>query len=357
VGLDRVSYAKSEDTRSKISRVVRQADTAVQQTGGVRDQSGLYAERMKKQFKHFQYREIIPQLQEIVLSALPGAKTNPADRELYEAFDRGDVARVMQVKRPERKQLFVSTLAIYYSDDLDKAQFEQTATMRKDAMMRDGEMMDEGYDDEMMAQFEQIYGKDYVAQMMGTAAGAGVEKVPGFVVMIEGYSPYRDVGALLDPPNVRDDPSRWGLVTRLDNLKQFLNLDVNAPFELFTRSADHFKIETGPVDLDLDTLPMGVGTAKFIPSAAALAAARENPYGGMGMGTMDGTLILVDPVTQETISAEPVLDQYGKPRMDPLGRPVKQVRDNWFKLQFKLEWKEAPETPAGVGGGTGRGRR
>jgi len=359
VGLDRVSYAKSEDTRSKISRVVRQADTAVQKTGGVKTQTGGFDEKMKKQFAHFRYREIVPELQQIILSALPNAQTNPKDRGLYEAFEQGNVAQVMQVQRPERKQLFVSTMAIYYSDDLDKAQFEQTATMRKDAMMRDSEMMEEGYDDEMMAQFEQIYGKDYVAQMMGSTATAAT-KTSGFVVVIEGYSPYKDVAALLDPPNVKDDPSRWGLVTRLENLKEFLHLDVNAPFEIYGRlladAASHYKIETGPVDLDSDTVPLGVGQTKFIPSATALAAAKENPYGGMGLGAMDGTLTLIDPVTQETISAESVLDQYGKPRLDPLGRPVKQYRDHWFKLSFKLKWNDAPPTPAGVGGGSKRGR-
>jgi len=226
-------------------------------------------------------------------------------------------------------------------------------------MMRDSEMMEEGYDDEMMAQFEQIYGKDYVAQMMGSTATAAT-KTPGFVVVIEGYSPYKDVAALLDPPNVKDDPSRWGLVTRLENLKEFLHLDVNAPFEIYGRlladAASHYKIETGPVDLDSDTVPLGVGQTKFIPSATALAAAKENPYGGMGLGAMDGTLTLIDPVTQETISAESVLDQYGKPRLDPLGRPVKQYRDHWFKLSFKLKWNDAPPTPAGVGGGSKRGR-
>ena len=28
---------------------------------------------------------------------------------------------------------------------------------------------------------------------------------------------------------------------------------------------------------------------------------------------------------------------------------MKENRDYWFKLQFKLKWKGAPETPEGVG--------
>ncbi|MEN6335098.1 MAG: hypothetical protein ABFE01_12610, partial [Phycisphaerales bacterium] len=67
-----------------------------------------------------------------------------------------------------------------------------------------------------------------------------------------------------------------------------------------------------------------------------------------GAGMQDGTWTLIDPVTQETISSDPVLDAYGKPKVDSLNKPVKVNRDYWFKLQFKLKWTGAPETPKGV---------
>ncbi len=202
-----------------------------------------------------------------------------------------------------------------------------------------------------MQELEEIYGKEYALMLGGGTTEA--EKAPGFVIVVEGYSPYKEIGALLDPPNVKDDPSRWGLVTRLENLKQFLNLDVNSPFEVYSKNPPHFKIETGPVDVDSESLPMGVGSWKFIPSAAAVAAAAANPM-GMTTESMDGTWILIDPVTKETISAEAVLDQYGKPKLDFLYKPIKQNRDYWFKLQVKLKWKEAPATPEGVGMTKGR---
>jgi type IV pilus assembly protein PilM len=183
---------------------------------------------------------------------------------------------------------------------------------------------------------------------MGLDTATAAEKIAGFVVMIEGYSPYKNIGALLDPPNVKGDPSQWGLVTRLQNLKQYLNLDVNAPFKLALRGSDHFQLETGPVDVDSESLPRGVGAWKFIPSAAALAAAAANPYETAMGGTQDGTWTLIDPVTKETISAETVLDAYGKPRLDALGKPVKNTRDYWFKLRFKVDWVDAPATPTGV---------
>ncbi len=355
VGLDRVSYARSEDTRVKTNRIVKKAEDITVKTGNIADQTGLFDERMKKQFEYFKHREIVPQLYELILSALPNAKNNPKDAALYHAFDQGDIAQVTQIPRPERKQLFLTTLSMYYADDLAAAEFRQSATMRKDALMQ--EQLDgaggPGYSDEMMKQYEQAYGKDY-KKLLGMEGGS-TEKIPGFVVVMEGYSPYRRIGDLLDPPNVKkDDQTQWGLVTRLLNLAEFMGKkDPNdVPFDLsaLKKYAQDFKLETGPVDVDAESLPMGVGSWKFTPSAAALEAAKNNPYGGMTMeGNQDGTWSLIDPVTKETISAEPDLDAFGKPRVDPLGRPVKQTRDYWFKLQFKIKWNHAPQTPEGVG--------
>jgi type IV pilus assembly protein PilM len=359
VGLDHASYARGEDIRAKSNRVVSKAAIFTEKSGSMADQGAGFDERMKKQFSYFQYREVIPQLSGIILSVLPNAKTNPKDRGFYEAFDRGDLAKVTQVPRPERKQVFLATTSIYYSDDLSKAQFKATASMRKDSLMQEQTEGEGGYSDEMMARYEEVYGKDNVAAMLGLgAAGGAAEKESGFVVMLEGYSPYKNIGALLDPPNVKGDPSQWGLITRLDNLKQFLNLDLNdAPFTIYKKNdAAHFKIETGPVDVDAESLPMGVGAWKFTPSAAALAAAAANPVGydqGMG-GFQDGTWTLIDPVTRETINSDTVLDAYGKPKVDALNKPVKAPRDSWFKLQFKLKWNGAPATPTGVADKSGR---
>jgi hypothetical protein len=342
VGLDRISYAKSESTRSMVRSVVREATTAIEKTRGVGDQETQFQDRMRKQFEQFQYREVVPELYEIIISALPNAKTNAAQAALYQAFERGDVEQVMQVPRAERKQLFLTHVSLYYADDLATAQFGKTAMMRKDAMMRMAESEEMGeYEDQMMAEMEEIYGREYMEQFGMYMGGSQQEqKDPGFVVTVVGYSPYKDVGALLDPPNVKSNPSRWGFLTRLENLKQFLNLDVNSPFELYTREADHFRLERGPVDLDLD-VPMGVGVMEIIPDKTQPTTPVTDSY-MMGSGFASGTPILVDPMTRETISAEPVTDQYGNPRLDPLGKPMKKAHDQWFTLEFKLLWKNAP---------------
>jgi type IV pilus assembly protein PilM len=354
VVLDKINYTRNTSTRDQINRVIGQARAVTTKAGGIETQERDFQDRMKKDFEWFRYRDIIPELHEIIISALPNAKTNPEQKELFEAFARGDVAKVKQVSRPERKQLFLTTIAIYYTDDLEKAQFRQSASMRRDALMRDAQMEEgEGYDDEMMRQMAEIYGADYMQQMMG-GAGAQAQKTAGFVISIEGYSPYKDIGALLDPPDVRGNPAKWGFVTRLENLKQFQHLDVNSPFEVFDKGGTHFILTKGPADPDMD-IPTGVGEWFFVPKPPVPGTTPTvNTYGmGMSTGPQDGTWTLIDPMTKETISAEPVPDAYGNTAYDNTGKPLKKVHDYWFRLQFKMKWKDAPKTGASSGMGMG----
>ncbi len=203
--------------------------------------------------------------------------------------------------------------------------------------MRDGQMemgMDEGYA-EMMAQLAEIYGDRYSTGMESTEE----EKEPGFVISVVGYSPYENLMALLDPPNVEKKPEQWGLVTRLNYIDAFV--DANSPFELYSQDANHFAIEKGFVDLAED-IPIGIGAAETIPDEAD--GGRGATSVAMG-GYNQGIEILVDPVTRERIDAEPVLDARGKPKVNALNKPVLTVRDSWFTLDFKLKWEHAPEIP------------
>jgi type IV pilus assembly protein PilM len=351
VVFDDVSYKSSskEAIRGQSKRVATEAKTAVEKIGGIEKQEADFKDRMKKGFEWFRYRDIVPQLHELLNAALPNAKSNPEQKELYEAFARGDVAKVKETPRAERKQLFLTTVSIYFADDLAKAQFRTSAKMRRDAMMRDASNEEEAaYDDDYAKNMELYYGPGYAQQ----AGGAAQQKDAGFVVTVEGYSPYRNIGVLLDPPNVKANRSLWGFVTRLDNLKQFLNLDVNSPLEIYTKDAQHFTLETGPADPDRDDLPMGVGEWKFIPEPPAPGAPPVPATAGYGYGAAqpNGTWILIDPMTQETISAETMKDQLGNPALDAMGKPKKIVHDYWFKLQFKVYWKDAPKMPAPAAG-------
>jgi len=342
VGLDRIAYARADAARDTVQRIVNQAKKTQEIENDFRSQESELQEKIKKQFQLFNFRETVPQLYELMLSAMPNAKNNPEQRDLYAAYAQGDVARVKAIPRDRRKQIFVTNVSIFFSDDLATAQFGQTAMMRKDAMMRDNQMgtgMEEGYDD-MMSQLAEIYGDRYMANMgMGTEEE---EKEPGFVVSVVGFTPYRDLMALLDPTGVESRRELWGFVTRLDHIDEFV--DANSPFELYSKDVDHFRLEKGYVDLDTD-FPLGIGESEFLPEESGGRQAVTRTATMMMMGGNRGLEILVDPVTRERIDAEPQEDIYGNAKKDALGEKVLTVRDSWFTLDFKLKWEHAPEIP------------
>ncbi len=335
-GLDKISYAKNSQIRQRVGGIIRSADEANNKLNTEKQKASSYEATIKKQFKLFKYREAIPLLHEMILSALPNAKSNPEQRELYEAFARGDVETLMQTPRKQRKQLFVTNMSIFYSDDLENAQFGSTAMMRKRGMGAEGADLDE-YELELMMREQQIYGVGASRYgLMSTTAGQEEEKDAGFVVTLAGYSPYpyKDVGELLDPIGVEGQPDRWGFITRLMHLDDIA--DGNSPFELYKKAdADHFKLEKGPVAWDAD-MPAGTGVPDVIPDE------RTGALGGGGSSVSGGTQILIDPMTSEIISTVPVLDEYGEPKLDRKNTQIQQVNDSWFILNLKFVWKNAP---------------
>ncbi len=334
-------------TRMQIQRVVNDGKKVSEQAGGAEKREGDFKERMKKDFEWFRYRDAVPQLHELIVSALPNARTNPDQRELYEAFARGDVAKIKQIPRADRKQVFLTTISIFYSDDLEKAQFKVSAMARRESLMSTLETeQGDAYGDDEMAR--QQYESLYPGSMDGLPGTAAPTKKSGFVITLEGYSPYKKIGDLLDPPNVKMDTKSWGLMTRLENLKQFLGLvDVNSPYEILSKEKPQYILEFAPVDLDVDTgVPNGVGEWLFVPEAPKPGVTNTTP-GAYGYSSyqQNGTFTLIDPMTREPIFAE-VKNQDGRPIYDSTGKPVKTARDYWFKVQFKLVWKDAPKSAA-----------
>jgi hypothetical protein len=321
----------------KAQRVVAQAQEIIQGKDNIGQKETTIQDQARKEFELFENRDVLAKLHELLISALPNAKNNPDQKSLYEAFAAGDVAKVMVTPRNKRKQLFVTHMAIYYSDNLASAQFGKTALTRRDQAQ--GMMGEEGsmYDQEMMAELESIYGAEYMKQMMGSQGQQAVKET-GFVVTVVGYSPYERYENLLDPMNVENDRSKWGFVTRIEHLDKFLGLDPNtAPFELYSRQADHFKMEKWLVDPSIE-MPAGVGEVQYVEDPANPQAKTQGVMMGYG-GMRTGKPILIDPMTRENIGAETILDQYGHPKLDPTGRPMLKERDHWFTLQFKLLWK------------------
>ena len=214
------------------------------------------------------------------------------------------------------------------------------------------------------------------------------EEKSGFVVMIEGYSPYKDIAALLDPHSVGDDQSKWGVVTRLVNISK---IKKGCPFELFKKDdIKHFVLEKGPVDLRSGKTPAGVGVEKEIERVPreldrtpGIGGSMEM-YGRTSVNTnmlqrdyMYVEQVLIDPmtgeemskvfdiVTQEDINNDPSLSdkELGKIKRDEFNEPQFIDRDYWFRISAKFLWKGAPPLPQGplmyddsYGMGMGMGR-
>jgi type IV pilus assembly protein PilM len=333
-GLDRINYARNSQVRREISSIVNAAQQANNELEEQKRKNQESQDMIKKRFEPFKYRQIVPLLNEIILSSLPNAKNNTEQKELYEAFAKNDVETVLRTHRKERKQLFLTSMSIYFSDDLESAQFGATAMMRRSGMDLSQRGMGEGIDDYMMPPEMMREGfSDRFTPYGLEGQVAAPEKKAGFVVTIVGYSPYKYLGELLDPAGVDNQPDKWGFVTRLMYLDYVV--DGNTLFELLDKGkAEHFRLDKGPVDLSVE-LPPGIGILDFKPDIAG-----QTTPGGLGPDTAGQ--VLIDPMTKEVISKVADLDQYGKAKLDSRGRPNYLINDNWFVLNFKIVWRGSP---------------
>jgi hypothetical protein len=178
----------------------------------------------------------------------------------------------------------------------------------------------------------------------------------GFVVVIEGYCPYKKIGDLLDPAGVGNNQDKWGIKTRLMNLNKFYTGDGNCPFELFEKNKiEHFKIETGVVDLDnKQTMPTNIGVLEDIiripEEEAAVQDTRSSRSSRASAADSSDRVptetVLLDPLTKEEISKTFDLDDKGRKRFDAFGKPMFIERDMWFRIKFKLSWKNCPASTA-----------
>lgn len=206
-----------------------------------------------------------------------------------------------------------------------------------------GEEEYDEYDEEYEMMMEEMMGMEGVGPISEYALGFGlgaeemVEKKSGFVVTIVGYSPYENIGELLDPAGVEDRPDKWGLITRLLHLDDIV--DGNSPFELYERASDeHFRLDKGPVDLAVE-MPAGIGVIDVISEGVGATQPGAPPTSAAGRQ------VLIDPMTKELISKVPELDEYGQAKLDRKGRPIYEINDHWFVLNVKFVWRDAPSLP------------
>ena len=347
-GLDKMNYTKNAQVRQKIAMAIKNVDDAKVKYETEKSQGTEFDATIDKEFEPFEYREIIPLLHEIIISALPNEQNNPEQAELYKAFAAGDVKTIKEIPRKERKQVFITGMTIYFTNDLAGAKFGGADIFRKERGNESGGMEDGGMDEyayAMMMEAEMGMSRGmYDYGPMGPMAGAGAakEKNAGFVAQVLCYSPYgrsvTELGALIDPHSVENQQDKWGFITRLQHLDDMVE-DANSPFELYKKEdPEQFNLEIKEVDLDGE-MPEGIGIWEELIDETTQTRA------GSRSGAVTRNWILIDPMTRETINKESMLDEDGKPRLYR-GQPVSQVNDHWFVLNAKFLWKDAPEPPA-----------
>jgi len=334
--LDRINYANNSRVRQKVNNVINAARQAGDKLKAQESRSLQSEAIIEKEFKSFDYRNVVPLLHQTIISVLPNEKNNPEQKELYRAFADGDIETVLEIPRKERKQIFITGMSVYFAGDIASAQFGATDLMKRGGgsrMARAG-AGPPGYVPPGM--MDRVVEPKYSRKVYSSKSKRGdsakeekeVEGGPGFVVTITGYSPYKDIGELMDPAGVEGDPNKWGVITRLLHLDDIV--DGRNPFELYRKTEiEHFKLETGEVDLEAE-MPAGIGLEDI---GFEKAAERE-----------DGDeRVLIDPMTKEIISKVAKLDEDGRKKIDRSGKVVYKANDHWFKLDVKFIWKDAPK--------------
>jgi type IV pilus assembly protein PilM len=393
---DSTQYNANATARQEVATILGRAGEVITKMDDITSKSQPLAAQIQKQFDLFKYREMIPLLNEQLVFCLPNEQNMPDQKALFEAFNKGDIQAVMNIPRDQRKQVFVTRVMIEYSPDLEKAAFPDPA--KSAASFEMGGMMG-------------MYGGPAVPMtppismdgMMGefqTAATPAETPLAGFTVLIEGYTPYQKVNELLDPAGAANDPTQWGIVTRLENLGKIIKA---TPFELYKKNdTTHFKVESDLViasqttSATLAKQPSGIGV---VVDKRRVPEAGETPQNQPGMGMMrmgmEGGFgaqqdritnepVLTDPMTNEEMSKTYDLitqqdlesnsqwseKDIGRKEYDSYGKEKYIVRDTWFRIQAKFVWKGAPAVqvpgsgmspgmpggyPAPGGGGGGQG--
>ena len=149
-----------------------------------------------------------------------------AEKDLYKAFDNADVEAILEIPRKERKQLFVTSVSIKFTEDVKSAEFAGGPL---------GGIKD-------MAKTKKSLTGAETAEEDDTQGGRG------FLVTMSGYSPYKNIGELMDPVGVEEDPNKWGVVTRLLHLDSIT--DENSLFKLYKKTCKDIEAMMGKKDTE-----------------------------------------------------------------------------------------------------------
>ena len=282
---DRSSYAGNKKIRDATQEQINAAQQAMKMYTEQVGRGSVYEGTMQKQWDLLKYRQVIPQLIENIIACLPNEKNNPSQAAVYEAFRKADVTTLMLTPRKQREIIFITGISVSFSGNLATASFP---------VMTGGIGVSSGMEENA-----------------GTTTDQGTNS--GFVVVIEGYSPYEDLRSLLEPAGAGTDPSKWGFVTRLKRMKETIP---QCPFESYqSMSPKNFVMTINPVVLAGQNTVKGIGMIKQPDPTKSITQPE-----------------LIDPMTKETISAVVRRD----------GTGYETVNDSSFTISMKFVWKEAP---------------
>ena len=138
-----------------------------------------------------------------------------------------------------------------------------------------------------------------------------------------------------------------------------LTVDGNSPFKLFTEEFEHFRLDTGEIEVSTGSrdVPEGIGIeeeklrgpieekekSKTVGKGRTSRRAASTKSREKNTDRITHETVLVDPMTKEEISKTFDLNENGEKRYDNLGEPAYIVRDHWFRIKAKLFWKDAPK--------------
>jgi type IV pilus assembly protein PilM len=306
-GLDKLNYDKMRPTRTKIESTLNSAKSTISKIEDINNRALEFDIAMEKNFELFQYRDVIAQLQQTIISVLPNEKNNPGQAALYQAFNNGNVEQLRKFSRHERKQIFITGISVHYTNDLSSAVFNESIDAYRNRLTTATDLSSSSEDPN------------------NTTTGAVIEK--GFVVTLIGHSPYgksiADCSTIFDPTKVDDQKDKWGFVTRLGHLDELAE-GGKSPFQLYKKSeVANFYLGISEVDL---TKPLPSGIGRYDIRTGANNAIED---------------ILIDPMTKEIMSKVNIYNTQGV-------QQSRQVNDFWFILKLKFIWKDAPVSAASV---------
>lgn len=379
-------YNGHEGDLRNIQSVINEARQINNEISTLKSQKPTLEQQFQTQMDRFKYRDVIPLLNETLLKCFPNETNTPDQAALFEAYNNGDVDTIRSIPRGGRKMMFVTRIEVEYAPDLSIAPFPAISQRSTSGMI--GPLSD--YRSQGRG-FASRPGSERIPDMMGSermgmdgmAPGAAAQPAiqSGFVVVIEGYSPYQSIAHLMDPPGVGTDQNRWGVVTRFENLSQ---LFPDIPFELYGKGdIRNFDEKWDWVDPSNTMMPVGVGILKEVERIPSDESGGV-PGGGPGMTTtmpmtggltgnrptrVNRELVLFDPMTNEEISKtfdlvteedirnnpEYTERDLGRTKLSNFGEPKYIERDSWFRIQAKFVWKEAPQDLINQSMNTGMG--